>query len=111
MMGIELRRQPAQHLLITLGIVVGFGELRLALEIGDASVFADRSARGFEFREGRGQRLDAQAGPTHGALEEQRVGEFFAVIGAYIDKDAAPLPPEKILEKKAVLADLGIELH
>jgi hypothetical protein len=45
------------------------------------------------------------------ALEKQAVAEFHAIIGADIDKDAIALAAKEILEKKAVLADLGEKLH
>src|SRR3979409_45488 len=108
MMGIELARKPAQHLFVFNGIV-GFGELSLALEIGDANLLAERLTRRLPLSESGRQRLDAQSLPAHGALEEQRIGKCLAVVSADVDEDAAALAAKEVLEKKAVLPDLGIE--
>src|SRR5689334_10117559 len=108
---IELRRQATEHFLVGTAAIIGFDEFGFAFKITDANIFANAAPRGGQLRKGGGERFHAQPRPAHAALEEQRVAEGFAVIGANIDKNAATLAAKEILEQEPVLPDLRIEFH
>src|SRR5437763_9626102 len=100
---IELRRQPAEHFFVRAAAIIGFDKFRFTLEIAGADVFADRPPGRGQLRERRRKRLYAQPCPVHRALEEQRIAESFAVIGADIDKHAAALAAKEMLKQEPVL--------
>ncbi len=102
--GVEVAAEAAQHFLVNACIAVD--ELGLAIVVGKRRVFANRFAPRAQLCKGARQGFDAKAGPAHCFLEEQRIGERFAVVSADIEENTVPFAAKETVQQVPVLPHL-----